>query len=108
LAAERAPLVRADGRWQALRRDDIHRALRFLESVGRSGDMVDLVRATSGVALDEFGLALGEVSLDERLAGMLDGDARFKPLPTPPGMEHQLYAFQESGHGWLRLLGDLG
>jgi len=23
-------------------------------------------------------------------------------------MEHQLYAFQEAGHGWLRLLGDLG
>ena len=39
---------------------------------------------------------------------MLDGDARFKPLPTPPGMEHELYTFQEAGHGWLRLLGDLG
>ena len=39
---------------------------------------------------------------------MLDGDARFKPLPTPPAMEHELYTFQEAGHGWLRLLGDLG
>ena len=48
------------------------------------------------------------MSLDERLSGMLDGDARFKPLPTPPGMEHELYTFQEAGHGWLRLLGDLG
>ena len=70
--------------------------------------MVDLVRAASGLAIDEYGLELGEVSLDERLAGMLDGDARFKPLPTPPGMEHELYTFQEAGHGWLRLLGDLG
>jgi SNF2 family DNA or RNA helicase len=108
LAAERAPLVHADGRWQALRRDDLHRALRFLEQRRAGGDMVDLVRATSGLAVDEFGLELGEVSLDERLAGMLESDARYKPLPTPPGMEHQLYAFQEAGHGWLRLLGDLG
>jgi SNF2 family DNA or RNA helicase len=48
------------------------------------------------------------VTIDEKLAGMLDGDARFKPLPTPPGMEFALYQFQEQGHGWLRLLGDLG
>src|SRR5205085_385665 len=29
LAAERAPLVHAEGRWQALRRDDVQQALRF-------------------------------------------------------------------------------
>ena len=108
LASERAPLVHAEGRWQALRRDDVERALRFLELRQSGGGMVDLVRAASGIAIDEYGLELGEVSLDERLAGMLDGDARFKPLPTPPGMRHQLYSFQEAGHGWLRLLGDLG
>ena len=39
---------------------------------------------------------------------MLDGDARFKPLPTPSGMRHALFTFQERGHGWLRMLGDLG
>jgi hypothetical protein len=108
LASERAPLIRAEGRWQVLRREDVHRALRFLVERRTGGNMVDLVRAASGLAIDEYGLELGDVSLDERLGGMLDGDARFKPLPTPPGMEHQLYAFQESGHGWLRLLGDLG
>ena len=108
LAAERAPLVHTEGRWQVLRRDDIERAISFLEQRRTGGDLVDLVRAASGLAIDEYGLVLGEVSLDERLSGMLDGDARFKPLPTPPGMEHELYTFQESGHGWLRLLGDLG
>jgi SNF2 family DNA or RNA helicase len=108
LAVERAPLVHAEGRWQALRRDDVQQALRFLEQRRSGGDMVELVRAASGLAIDEFGLELGDVSLDERLSGMLDGDAKFKPLPTPPGMEHQLYTFQEAGHGWLRLLGDLG
>ncbi len=70
--------------------------------------MVDVVRAVSGLATDELGFELGEVSLDTQLAGLLDGDARFRPLPTPPGMELALYQFQESGHGWLRLHGDLG
>ena len=27
--------------------------------------------------------------------------------PTPAGMRHDLFPFQERGHGWLRLLGDL-
>ncbi len=108
LSAEQNPVVRAGGRWHALRHEDVRRALRFLEERRRGGDMVALVRAASGLAIDEYGLELGEVSLDERLSGMLGGDARFKPLPTPPGMEHSLYTFQESGHGWLRLLGDLG
>jgi hypothetical protein len=108
LAGERNPVVQAEGRWQALRRDDVQQALRFLDERQRGGDLVQLVRASSGLALDEFGLELGEVSLDEKLAGVLDGDQRFKPLPTPEGMEFELYRFQESGHGWLRLLGDLG
>ena len=108
LAAQRNPVVRAEGRWQALRHDDVQRALRFLEARRRGGDLVELVRAASGLAIDEYGLVLGHVSLDERLGGMLDGEARFRPLPTPPGMEFSLYTFQESGHGWLRLLGDLG
>ena len=55
------------------------------------------------------GVELGEVrldaSLDELLAGA--GERRYRPLPTPPGMRHDLFPFQERGHGWLRLLGDL-
>jgi hypothetical protein len=108
LAEQQHPVVQADGRWQALSREDVSRALRFLEKRESGGSMVDLVRAASGLALDDFGLELGEVTLDEKLAGMLDGDARFQPLPTPAGMELALFRFQEAGHGWLRLLGDLG
>ena len=49
------------------------------------------------------------MSLDRSLTDLLDGaDARFQPLPTPDGMTHDLFPFQERGHGWLRLLGDLG
>src|SRR5581483_12040560 len=55
LAGERVPVVKADGRWQALRREDVQRALRFLEERRSGGDMVDLVRATSGLAIDDYG-----------------------------------------------------
>ena len=43
--------------------------------------------------------------LDELLAGA--DERRFQPLATPAGMRHDLFPFQERGHGWLRLLGDL-
>ena len=36
------------------------------------------------------------------------GERRFRALPTPAAMTHPLFPFQERGHGWLRLLGDLG
>ena len=101
-------MIRAEGRWQALRHDDVDvRSASSMSGIAPATSSSSFARA-SGLSIDEYGLELGEVSLDERLAGMLDGDARFKPLPTPPGMEFSLYTFQESGHGWLRLLGDLG
>ena len=71
--------------------------------------MVELVRAISGLETDEAGVELGEVRLDADLDALLSGadDRRFQPLSTPAGMQHDLFGFQERGHGWLRLLGDL-
>jgi hypothetical protein len=108
LAAAKSPVVQVDGRWQAVRREDVRRALRFLER-RRSGGFIDLVRAASGLETDEFGLELGSVRLDRSLDELLSGkDARFRPRGTPAGMRHELFPFQEKGHGWLRMLGDLG
>ena len=109
LAAAKEPFVRVAGRWHALRRSDVEKALRFLERRRTGAGIVELVRAVSGLETDEAGLELGEVSLDAPLAGLLqDGDHRFRPLPTPASMRFALFPFQERGHGWLRLLGDLG
>jgi non-specific serine/threonine protein kinase len=109
LAAAKEPLVRLRGRWHALRATDVERALRFLDSRGRDGSVVDLARALSGLETDEAGLELGRVTLDEALAELVDGgEHRYRPLPTPAAMRHDLFPFQERGHGWLRLLGDLG
>ena len=103
----RRPVVRVAGRWHALRHSDVDRALKFLERRRSGAGIVDLVRAVSGLETDDYGLELGEVALDQSLTELLDGDARFKPLGTPAGMSLDLFPFQESGHGWLRLLGDL-
>ena len=109
LAAAKEPLIRVRGRWHALRRSEVERALRFLER-RREGSVVDLVRAVSGIELEDAGLELGEVTLDDSLGELLaGGDARrFEPLGTPAAMTQPLFPFQERGHGWLRMLGDLG
>ena len=109
LAAAKSPVVQVDGQWQALRPADVKRALRFLERRRQGVGFVDLVRAVSGLETDEAGLELGSVQLDRSLDELLSGkDARFRPRSTPKGMRHQLFPFQEKGHGWLRMLGDLG
>ena len=110
LAAAKEPLIRLRGTWHAVRATDVERALRFLERRGRTPGVVELVRALSGLETDEAGVELGEVRVDEQLDALLAGvdDRRFEPLPTPTAMSHALFPFQERGHGWLRLLGDLG
>ena len=110
LAAAKEPLIRVAGRWHALRHSEVERALRFLERHRGGAGVIDLVRAVAGVETDEAGLELGAVALDPVLEDLLNGgdERRFHPLPTPAGMQHELFPFQERGHGWLRLLGDLG
>ena len=109
LAAAKEAFVRVGGRWQALRQADVEKALRFLDRRRAGVGITDLVRAVSGLETDAAGLELGDVSLDEPLAALLDADERrFRSLPTPATMTHALFPFQERGHGWLRLLGDLG
>ena len=109
LAKAKEPFVRVAGQWHTLRKSEIERALKFLDRRRSGSGIVDLVRAVSGLDTDEAGLELGEVTLDESLAALLgDGERRFKSLPTPESMAFQLFPFQERGHGWLRMLGDLG
>ncbi len=109
LAAAKEPLIRVRGRWHALRRSEVERALQFLDR-RREGSVVDLVRAVSGVEIEDAGLELGEVALDDTLGALLAGgdERHYQPLGTPETMTHPLFPFQERGHGWLRLLGDLG
>ena len=109
LAAAKEPLIRLRGRWHTVRASDVERALRFLETRGQAPGILELVRAVAGLESDEAGVELGEVRLDEGVEALLSGadERRFQALGTPAGMRHELFPFQERGHGWLRLLGDL-
>ena len=102
--------VQVGNQWHALRRADVEKALKFLETRRQGSGIVELVRAVSGLETDEAGLELGEVILDEALNDLLHGgeERRFHPLATPAAMQFGLFPFQERGHGWLRMLGDLG
>ena len=107
--AAKEPFIRVAGKWHALRRSDVERALRFLDRRRAGAGIVDLVRAVSGLETDEAGVELGDVTLDAPLASLLeDGEQRFRSRPTPAAMQFELFPFQERGHGWLRMLGDLG
>ncbi len=110
LVTAKDPFVEVGGRWHALQRADVEKALRFLERRRSGSGIVELVRAVSGLETDEAGLELGEVTLDASLEDLLHGgeERHFRPLETPAGMAHALFPFQERGHGWLRMLGDLG
>jgi hypothetical protein len=78
-----APRAWIGGRWHALDRSEIERALRFLERRQRGHGVVDLVRAVSGLETDEAGLELGAVVLDAPLADLLQGgERRFTSPPT--------------------------
>jgi hypothetical protein len=109
LATAKESFVQVGGGWQVVRRSEVERALRFLEQRRRGGGIVDLVRAVSGLETEEAGLELGEVTLDAPLAELLEDDERrFRPRATPAPMRFPLFPFQERGHGWLRMLADLG
>jgi hypothetical protein len=109
LAGEKEPFVEVGGKWHALRRSEVERALRFLERRRSGTGIIELVRAVSGLETDEAGLELGDVTLDASLSELMgDSDTRFRSRPTPAGMPIPLFPFQERGHGWLRMLGDLG
>ncbi len=110
LVAAKHPFIEIGGRWHALRRSEVDRALRFLERRRGGAGIVDLVRAVSGLETEVEGLELGDVSLDSSLQELLLGgeSRRFQPVPTPAAMTLPLFPFQERGHGWLRMLSDLG
>ena len=98
LAAAKEPFIRIAGKWHALRRSDVERALRFLDRRRAGAGIVDLVRAVSGLETDEAGVELGEVTLDAPLASLLDdGEQRFRSRPTPAAMQFELFPFQERG-----------
>jgi SNF2 family DNA or RNA helicase len=119
LAELKLPLIKARGRWIALRTEDIDMALRFFKGRRVRG------RASAGDLLRE-GLALGgrgsgsgsgeasalEVEIDAKgwLGDLLraNGDRRLRGVPTPDSFVGELRPYQQRGLAWLTFLSSLG
>ncbi len=114
LAALKLPLVKARGRWIALRPDDVDAALRFLERRRERGraSAGDLLR--TGLGLDDAKPPADSppVELDATgwLGGLLgaDGDRKLERIPTPAAFEGELRPYQERGLAWLAFLSSVG
>ncbi|MCP9488875.1 MAG: SNF2-related protein [Solirubrobacteraceae bacterium MAG38_C4-C5] len=114
LAALKAPLVRARGRWVALRPEDVDAALRFFE--GRRGkgqaQAGELLRV--GLGLDGHGSPADSPTVELEAAGWLgellaaDGDRRLEAIPTPAGFAGELRPYQQRGLAWLAFMSSIG
>jgi superfamily II DNA or RNA helicase len=115
LAELKLPLIKARGRWIALRAEDVEMALRFFKGRRARG------RASAGELLRE-GLGAGsarsggaaalEVEIDAKgwLGELLrdNGDRRLEGVETPASFEGELRPYQQRGLAWLAFLSSLG
>jgi SNF2 family DNA or RNA helicase len=113
LADLKLPLVKARGRWVALRSEDVEMALRFFRGRRTAG------RADAAELLRE-GLAAGKRHQDElpeieiEAAGWLgellvaDRDRRLADVPTPSTFVGELRPYQRRGLAWLSFMSSLG
>jgi non-specific serine/threonine protein kinase len=115
LSELKLPLIRARGRWIALRAEDVEMALRFFKGRRERG------RASAGELLRE-GLGVGgagsgraaapEVEIDAKgwLGELLlaNGERRLEGVQTPGSFQGELRPYQQRGLAWLAFLSSLG
>ena len=112
LAADRAPLVRVDGKWVEVRREDLDRAMQLLRDQPggevRVGEALRMAWATDTdmASLPVFGIdATGWIS---DLLGVGADGAVFEMLPVPDTFHGTLRPYQHKGLSWLAFLDRLG
>ena len=116
LAQMRAPLVRIDGRWVEIRREDIDHALRFMrENPGgdmRVGDALLMAYASDSGATGVPILGVDATGWVAELLGAGEGDGgapeAFRLLEPPGGFHGELRPYQLKGVSWLAFLDRVG
>jgi non-specific serine/threonine protein kinase len=114
LAALKAPLVRARGRWIALRPEDVEAALRFFEGRRRKGRAQAGELLRTGLGLDGHGAPAGSPAVEIEAAGWLgellaaDGNRRLEAIPTPAAFAGELRPYQQRGLAWLAFMSSVG
>jgi hypothetical protein len=114
LAELKLPLVKARGRWIALRADDVEMALRFFRGRRAKGraSAAELLREGLGVQAGRADRELPEIEIEA--AGWLGellsatGDRRLQAVPTPSSFVGELRPYQQRGLAWLSFMSSLG
>jgi len=114
LAALKVPLVKARGRWVALRAEDVEAAMRFLERRRRRGRAAagELLRIGLGLDGAKRSADAPVVELDATgwVGDLLnaDGDRKLERISTPKAFAGELRPYQERGLAWLAFLSSVG
>jgi len=112
LAALKLPLVKARGRWVALRPEDVEAALAFFEGRAERGEMPvgELLLAELAAAAPAGGLPHAEIDAEGWLKELLtaDGERKLELLATPAALVGTLRPYQERGLAWLFFLSRIG
>ena len=117
LAELKLPLIKARGRWIALRAEDVEMALRFFRgrrARGRAsaGELLREGLGVGGAGSGPSGAAALEVEIDAKgwLGELLraNGDRKLEGVETPDSFEGQLRPYQQRGLAWLAFLSSLG
>jgi superfamily II DNA or RNA helicase len=117
LAELKLPLIKARGRWIALRAEDVELALRFFKgrrARGRAsaGELLREGLGVGGSGSGSGGAAALEVEIDAKgwLGEVLraNGDRRLQGVPTPGSFVGELRPYQQRGLAWLAFLSSLG
>ncbi len=114
LAELKLPLLKAAGRWIALRAEDVEIALRFFKGRRAKGraSAAELLREGLGVRSGGAQEELPEVEIEA--AGWLsellraDGERRLQAVPSPSSFVGELRPYQQRGLAWLCFMSSLG
>ena len=115
LAAQGTPLVRINGTWVEIRREDVEGAAKFIEEhPGGKMSVLDAMKLAHGVDNSEIPIpvvgmkATGWVS---QIFGEFEeesSDRGLQQLPQPTGFKGELRPYQLSGLSWLAFLDRFG
>ncbi len=117
LAELKLPLIKARGRWIALRAEDVEMALGFFKGRrvrGRAlaGELLRDGLGVGGAGAGSGGAAAPEVEIDAKgwLGELLraNGERRLDGVQTPGSFEGELRPYQQRGLAWLAFLSSLG
>jgi len=113
LASLKVPLVKARGRWVALRADDVEAALRFLARRRLRGRAPAGEVLREGLGLDGAKRRADEPAVELDASGWLGDllgadDRKLERVPTPRTFAGELRPYQQRGLAWLAFLSSVG